>query len=66
MAHLKPDLLTEDRYLSDLGRWREMKDSFFREFTRCAVESAVPILLGGHSLVLGGLWALAEEIGQNI
>lgn len=65
MAHLRTNLLAEDRYLSDLGRWQEMNDPFFREFTRCTVESAVPILLGGHSLVLGGLWALAEEIGQN-
>jgi len=62
MAHLKPDLPAEERYLSDLGRWQEMKEPFFREFTRCAVESDIPIILGGHSLVLGGLWALLDEL----
>ncbi|MGI5882070.1 MAG: hypothetical protein ACOX7L_03265 [Dethiobacteria bacterium] len=65
MAHLGPGLTAEDRYLSDLGRWREMGDPFFREFTRCAVESTIPILLGGHNLVLGGLWVLAEEIASE-
>jgi hypothetical protein len=65
MTHLRPGLTAEDRYLSDLGRWQEINDPFFREFTRCAVESAIPILLGGHSLVLGGLWVLAEEIAPE-
>lgn len=63
MAHFQAGLSAEERYLSDLGRWQEMKEPFFKEFTRCAVNSAIPILLGGHSLILGGLWALAEETG---
>lgn len=65
MAHLKPGLSVEERYLSDLGRWQEMNDPLIREFTRCAVESAIPILLGGHSLILGGLWTLTEEIAPG-
>ena len=65
MAHLRPGLSAEERYLSDLGRWQEMNDPFFREFTRCAMESSIPILLGGHSLILGGLWVLAEELAPQ-
>ena len=62
MAHLKPDISAGDRYLSDMGRWREMKEPFFREFTRYATCSAIPILLGGHSLVLGGIMTILDEL----
>jgi len=65
MAHLRPGLSSEERYLSDLGHWQEMKEPFFRDLTRCAMNSEIPILLGGHSLILGGLWALLEEIGPT-
>jgi hypothetical protein len=33
-----------------------------REFTRCAVSASIPVVLGGHSLVSGGLWLLAEAL----
>ncbi len=65
MAHLRPGLAAEDRYHSDLGQWQQIRDPLFREFTRCAVQSSIPILLGGHSLVLGGLWVLVEEIARE-
>lgn len=65
MAHLKLNLSTEERFLSDLGRWQEMKNPLFKEFIRAVVESHIPIVCGGHSLVLGGLWALVEEIGPT-
>jgi len=63
MAHLKLKLSTQERFLSDLGRWEEMSQPVFKELTRAAVQSKIPIILGGHSLVLGGLWALVDEIG---
>jgi hypothetical protein len=31
-----------------------------REFTQAALSAAVPVVLGGHSLVSGGLYALVE------
>lgn len=55
----------EERFFSDLGRWREIKDPQIRELTKAAVESEIPILCGAHSLVLGGLWALVDEIGPT-
>ncbi len=64
-AHKKLEPTVEDRFNSDLGRWQGIKDSFVREFTRAAVEAPVPIILGGHSLVSGGLWALTEDIGPQ-
>ncbi|MBI2303125.1 MAG: hypothetical protein HYU86_00050 [Chloroflexi bacterium] len=49
-----------DRYYSDLGQVREIKDPMVREFTEGALEAPLPVVLGGHSLVSGGLWALVE------
>ncbi|HZP26437.1 MAG TPA: hypothetical protein VFB90_05255, partial [Dehalococcoidia bacterium] len=55
----------EDRFLSDLGRWQDIDEPFLREFTRAACESDLPVLLGGHSLVSGGLMLLAEHAWQE-
>lgn len=60
LAHKRIDATREDRFLSDLGRWQEISDQFLREFTRGAAESRIPVLLGGHSLMSGGLMALNE------
>ncbi len=65
MEHFKMHLTAEERYLSDLGIWEELSNPLMKEFTRAAVQSKIPILCGGHSLVLGGLWALVEEIGPT-
>ncbi|MGI5876523.1 MAG: hypothetical protein ACOX6X_06900 [Dethiobacteria bacterium] len=65
MVHLKLRLTPEERFLSDLGLWQEIKEPVWREFTRATVESEIPIIRGGHSLVLGGLWALVDEIGPT-
>jgi hypothetical protein len=65
MAHFKLQLTPEERFLSDLGLWQEIRNPVWREFTRATVESEVPMIRGGHSLVLGGLWALVDEIGPT-
>lgn len=49
-----------DRFLSDIGRWQEIADPFLRELTAGAVRAPVPVLLGGHALVSGGLMALVQ------
>jgi hypothetical protein len=49
-----------DRFNADLLRWQEVGDPFLREFTRAAAQSSIPILMGGQSLVSGGLMALVE------
>jgi len=59
-AHMKKKVTRADRFLSDIGEYNAIKDEFVREFTRGAADASVPILLGGHSLVSGGLWVLGE------
>lgn len=60
LAHKRIEATREDRFLSDLGRWQEITEPFLREFTRGAAEARIPVLLGGHSLMSGGLMALNE------
>lgn len=61
LAHNRLETSAEDRFLSDLGRWREIGEPFLRDFTRAAAEARIPVLLGGHSLMSGGLMALNEH-----
>jgi hypothetical protein len=60
IAHERSLATREDRFLSDLGRWELISDDFLREFTRAAIRAPIPVILGGHSLVAGGLMALVE------
>ncbi len=60
LAHIRIDATREDRFLSDLSDWKSISDPFLRDFTRAAAEADIPILLGGHSLMSGGLMALNE------
>jgi hypothetical protein len=62
-AHFKQPLSDADRFYSDLGQYEKIEDSFVREFTQAAMECPIPVLLGGHSLVTGCIWALVEQIG---
>ncbi len=62
-AHMGFDFSDADRFNSDLGFYREISDPWLRDFTRAAVSCRIPVLLGGHSLVAGCVWALTEEIG---
>ena len=59
-AHVGATPSREDRFESDLYRWRAIEDPFLREFTWAAGKSTQPVLLGGHSLVSGGLMALTD------
>lgn len=52
----------QDRFNSDLLRWDEVDEPFLRRFTRAAAESGLPTVLGGHSVVSGGLMALVESL----
>ena len=51
---------TSDRFASDLFRVEEVDDPRWRAFTQAAADAPIPVLLGGHSLVSGGLYLLAE------
>jgi hypothetical protein len=59
-AHAGARPSREDRFRSDLGRWGEVEDPFLRELTRAAAGAAIPVLLGGHSLMSGALMLLNE------
>ena len=60
LAHLRIVASREDRFLSDLGRPEEIEDAFLKEFTQAANDAPIPVLLGGHSLIAGGLMLLNE------
>lgn len=59
-AHLGLSPSREDRFQSDLFRWDRIEDDFLARFTRGAAEAPIPVLLGGHSLVAGGLMAIND------
>jgi len=61
LAHLGLRPSRADRFLSDLGRYEEIEDPFLRELTEGAARAAIPVALGGHSLMSGGLMALIEH-----
>ncbi len=54
-----------DRFASDLLLPDQVKDVWLREFTAAALEAPIPILLGGHNVVGGGLHALIEIVRQR-
>ncbi len=54
-----------DRFYSDLIMADQIRDPFIREWTSLAREANFPILLGGHSLVSGGPYALAAPLTQG-
>jgi len=58
---------TVDRFNSDLYRWERVEEPFLRHFTRAAAAARVPMVLGGHAVVAGGLMALVEsfEAGER-
>jgi hypothetical protein len=59
-AHLGVWPPASDRYNSDLRRPERIENALVREFTQAAMSAPVPVVLGGHSLVSGGLYALVE------
>jgi hypothetical protein len=52
-----------DRFYSDLLMVERVNEPFLRAFTAAARSSPVPVVLGGHSLVAGGLAVLLEGAG---
>ncbi|MEJ2733449.1 MAG: hypothetical protein P8189_07785 [Anaerolineae bacterium] len=49
-----------DRFYSDLRRPAPIADSFVKALTEAAMAAPVPVIMGGHSLVSGGMYALIE------
>ncbi|RLC58224.1 MAG: hypothetical protein DRI80_14065 [Chloroflexota bacterium] len=51
---------TADRFASDLRQPEAIADPFVRDLTTAAMNASIPVVMGGHSLVAGGLYALVE------
>jgi hypothetical protein len=49
-----------DRFHSDLRQPGQITDPFVRDLTHAAMEAPMPVIMGGHSLVSGGMYALVE------
>lgn len=65
-AHLGKEPSDADRFYSDLGLFEKVQDPFVRDFTRAAQQCSIPVVLGGHSLVTGGVQALVEELRTGL
>jgi hypothetical protein len=63
--HLRLDLSAADRFASDLGDLESIGDPVARAFTAAALACTVPVVLGGHNIVAGALWALTQEAWER-
>jgi hypothetical protein len=54
-----------DRFASDLFLADAIADPWVRAFTEAAAEAPIPVLLGGHGVVAGGLHALADIVAAR-
>jgi len=52
--------LPEDRFSCDLLLPQEIKTPFLKELAQACLKAPIPFLLGGHSLVSGGLYLACE------
>jgi hypothetical protein len=66
LAHRQSWPSTADRFRSDLCQTEQIEDAFLREFTAAALAASIPVVLGGHSLVSGGLWALVDAAWSRV
>lgn len=65
MAHYRYNFSDRERFLSDLGIFEEIDHPWLKSFTREAICCPIPVMLGGHSLVSGSLWTIAEELSSG-
>lgn len=65
LAATEPLPPPNDRFASDLLHPELVEDPLWKAFTQAAIDSRIPILLGGHSLVSGGLYLLAEACWKD-
>lgn len=61
-GHTPPDA---ERFASDLFLVEAIQDEWVRAFTAAAAAAPIPVLLGGHNVVAGGLALLAEIVAAR-
>ncbi|HVB08818.1 MAG TPA: hypothetical protein VNM16_00450 [Bacillota bacterium] len=61
LAHWRRPFTEEERFAADAGAVDGIADERLRDLVRAAGRAPMPVLLGGHSIVYGGLWRLAER-----
>lgn len=66
MAHRGLQPSAADRFASDLLWVDSIQDPWIREFTAAAAAAPIPIILGGHSAVAGGLHVLSEILAARV
>jgi hypothetical protein len=64
-AHLRKTVSSSDRYCSDMGLWDRIEDPDVSALTQAAAAAPVPVIMGGHSLVSGGLWTLVDAFWRS-
>lgn len=60
VAHAGGTPTRADRFNADLGHAALIRDPILRDLTAAAAAASIPVLLGGHALVSGGLMALVQ------
>lgn len=63
MAHRGGWPSAADRFASDLGWAEQVSDPALRELTEAVEAASIPILMGGHGVVSGAIYALLEQGG---
>ena len=63
--HAGRNFSAPDRFYSDMLEPEHIADPWLREFTHGAREAAIPVVLGGHSLVSGGMLALIDAAWEG-
>lgn len=61
-AHMRLSPPRADRFASDALMPADISDPWVRALTQSAAEARIPFVLGGHSLIAGGVWALSERV----
>lgn len=60
LAHWRLWPSDADRFYADLCQPKEIQDAQLRKLVEAAIAAPIPVVMGGHSLVSGGLYALLE------
>ncbi len=61
-AHHHLQVSRADRFASDALQPEQVSDAWVRKLTEAVLTANIPIVLGGHSLLSGGVWALSERV----